>query len=104
MLHRFNILPNSLVFVQVVELIGKENVQLTTKQLDEILQLLDKEEILEMEDQIEKALGKNTTEGKTTTSSNKGEPHKSNFLLSLIYKVYESIVIRILHFRYITVF
>ncbi|XP_053691633.1 mitochondrial proton/calcium exchanger protein isoform X2 [Sabethes cyaneus] len=42
--------------LKVIETIGKENVQLKTKQLDELIDLLDKEEILEAEDKIEKAL------------------------------------------------
>lgn len=37
---------------------------LTAKQFDEILQLLEKEEVLELEDQIEKALEKATTDKK----------------------------------------
>lgn len=40
----------------MIEIIGKENVQLSSKQVDELLELLDKEEILEVEDKIEKAL------------------------------------------------
>ncbi|XP_065156322.1 mitochondrial proton/calcium exchanger protein isoform X2 [Atheta coriaria] len=42
--------------LKVIEIIGKENVQLSSKQVDELLELLDKEEILEVEDKIEKAL------------------------------------------------
>lgn len=42
--------------LKVIETIGKENVHLKTKQLDELIELLDKEEILEAEDKIEKAL------------------------------------------------
>ncbi|XP_055549964.1 mitochondrial proton/calcium exchanger protein isoform X5 [Wyeomyia smithii] len=44
--------------LKVIETIGKENVQLKTKQLDELIDLLDKEEVLEAEDKIEKALTK----------------------------------------------
>lgn len=43
--------------------------QLTTKQLDEILDLMDKEEALELEDQIEKALEKQSTAEKVQTAS-----------------------------------
>jgi LETM1 and EF-hand domain-containing protein 1, mitochondrial len=42
----------------VIETIGKENVQLSDKQLNEILDLLDKEEMIETEEKIEKALKK----------------------------------------------
>ncbi|XP_055643508.1 mitochondrial proton/calcium exchanger protein isoform X2 [Toxorhynchites rutilus septentrionalis] len=42
--------------LKVIEIIGKENVQLNTKQVDELIDLLDKEEVLEAEDKIEKAL------------------------------------------------
>lgn len=42
----------------MIEFIGKENVHLNTKQLDELIELIDKEEILEVEDKIEKALQK----------------------------------------------
>ncbi|XP_065087181.1 mitochondrial proton/calcium exchanger protein isoform X2 [Ochlerotatus camptorhynchus] len=44
--------------LKVIETIGQENVQLNSKQLDELIDLLDKEEILEAEDKIEKALSK----------------------------------------------
>ncbi|KAJ8920446.1 hypothetical protein NQ315_005314 [Exocentrus adspersus] len=44
--------------LKVIELIGKENVKLSTKQIDEMIDLLDKEGILEVEDKIEKALQK----------------------------------------------
>lgn len=42
----------------MIETIGKENVKLKEKQLNEILDLIDKEEILETEEKIEKALRK----------------------------------------------
>ncbi|RZC40036.1 LETM1 and EF-hand domain-containing protein anon-60Da, mitochondrial, partial [Asbolus verrucosus] len=42
--------------LKVIEIIGKENVNLSDKQVDELMELLDKEEILEVEDKIEKAL------------------------------------------------
>lgn len=41
-----------------METIGQENVQLNPKQVNEILDLLDKEEILEIEEKIEKVLKK----------------------------------------------
>jgi LETM1 and EF-hand domain-containing protein 1 len=49
--------------MKVIEIIGKENVNLSDKQVDELMELLDKEEILEVEDKIEKALQKDK-EGK----------------------------------------
>lgn len=39
-------------------MIGKENVKLSAKQMDEIIELIDKEEYLENEVKIEKALAK----------------------------------------------
>lgn len=42
--------------LKVIEFIGKENVNLSSKQVDELIELLGKEEILEVEDKIEKAL------------------------------------------------
>ncbi|XP_049531642.1 mitochondrial proton/calcium exchanger protein isoform X2 [Anopheles darlingi] len=44
--------------LKVIETIGKENVKLNSKQVDELIELLDKEEVLEAEDKIEKALTK----------------------------------------------
>ncbi|XP_044756508.1 mitochondrial proton/calcium exchanger protein [Coccinella septempunctata] len=44
--------------LKVIEIIGKENVNLSDKQVDELIELIDKEEILEVEDKIEKALQK----------------------------------------------
>ncbi|XP_058822009.1 mitochondrial proton/calcium exchanger protein isoform X2 [Topomyia yanbarensis] len=44
--------------LKVIETIGKENVKLNAKQVDELIDLLDKEEVLEAEDKIEKALSK----------------------------------------------
>lgn len=41
-----------------METIGQENVQLNPKQVNEILDLIDKEEILEIEEKIEKVLKK----------------------------------------------
>lgn len=42
----------------MIETIGKENVKLSDKQLNEIIELIDKEEIIETEEKIEKALKK----------------------------------------------
>lgn len=52
--------------LKVIEFIGKENINLTDKQLDELMELMDKEEMLEVEDKIEKALQK----GKETKNDN----------------------------------
>lgn len=46
------------LFPKIMETIGKENVQLNPKQVNEMLDLLDKEEILEIEEKIEKVLKK----------------------------------------------
>ncbi|XP_071448832.1 mitochondrial proton/calcium exchanger protein [Hetaerina americana] len=45
---------------KVLEVIGQENVHLTPKQVSEIVQLLDREELLEIEDQIGKVLEQET--------------------------------------------
>lgn len=42
----------------MIELIGKEDVKLSKKQVNELIDLMDKEEVLEVEDQIQKALTK----------------------------------------------
>jgi LETM1 and EF-hand domain-containing protein 1 len=42
--------------LKVIETIGKENVKLTEKQIDEVIDLISKEEHLETEDKIEKAI------------------------------------------------
>ena len=39
-------------------MVGKENVKLDQKQIDEIVELMSKEELIELEEQIEKALEK----------------------------------------------
>lgn len=44
--------------LKVVELVGKENVKLNQKQIDEIVELMSKEELIELEERIEKALEK----------------------------------------------
>lgn len=50
--------------LKVVEAIGRENVKLNEKQLEELIALLDKEQLLEAEDKIEKALAKSQEEAK----------------------------------------
>lgn len=45
------------IFIQVIELLSDENIQMSPKQMTEILNLVNKEEILEMEEKVEKALG-----------------------------------------------
>lgn len=54
--------------LRVIEIIGQENVKLTDKQLEEVVAVLDKEEILEAEEKIEKALAKSIKESKQTAS------------------------------------
>lgn len=78
--------------MQVIEIIGKENVKLSSKQIDELIELIDKEGILEVEDKIEKALQKDkaakeekkkldrekeTKDVSANSSSTKAEPPKS---------------------------
>ncbi|XP_011633164.1 mitochondrial proton/calcium exchanger protein [Pogonomyrmex barbatus] len=46
--------------LKVVELIGKEDVKLSKEQMDELIDLMDKEEILEVEEQIQKSLEKDS--------------------------------------------
>lgn len=48
--------------LKVIELVGKENVKLNKKQIDEIVDLMSKEELIELEEQIEKALEKGNQE------------------------------------------
>lgn len=52
--------------LKVIEMIGKEDVKLSKKQVTELINLIDKEEVLEVEDQIQKAL---TKENKDKESS-----------------------------------
>lgn len=47
---------------QLIDVIGKENVKLSGKQIDELIELLEKEELLEIESKIQKALEKEKTE------------------------------------------
>lgn len=46
------------LFLKVIETISKENVNVSAKQLDELIELMAKEEILETQEKIEKALAK----------------------------------------------
>ncbi|XP_055855725.1 mitochondrial proton/calcium exchanger protein [Episyrphus balteatus] len=48
--------------VKVMETIGRENVKLSEKQVEELLDLLDKEEIIEAEVKVEKAIAKSIKE------------------------------------------
>ena len=58
-------------FLQVVELVGKENVKLNQKQVDEIVELMSKEELIELEEQIEKALEKGNQKVEETAKEGK---------------------------------
>lgn len=48
--------------LQVIETIGKEKIKLQQKQVDELIDLLNKEEVFETEKKIEKALAKSSDE------------------------------------------
>lgn len=50
------------MILQIFETIGKENIQLNAKQVDELLDLISKEEYLENEEKIQKALEKSKEE------------------------------------------
>lgn len=63
--------------LKVVELIGKEDIKLSKKQLHELLELIDKEEILEVEEQIQKSLQKDSAAGKEQSSEEKYVAPKS---------------------------
>lgn len=59
--------------LQLLDVVGKENVKLSGKQVDELIDLLEKEEVLEVESKIEKALKKENIDSKSspdTMSSN----------------------------------
>jgi LETM1 and EF-hand domain-containing protein 1 len=57
--------------LKVVELVGKENVKLDQKQIDEIVDLMSKEELIELEEQIEKALEKGNQKVEETMKEGK---------------------------------
>ncbi|XP_018347871.1 PREDICTED: LETM1 domain-containing protein LETM2, mitochondrial isoform X2 [Trachymyrmex septentrionalis] len=61
--------------LKVVELIGKEDVNLSKEQVDELIELMDKEEVLEVEEQIQKTLEKNSKTSQT--EKNIKATHKS---------------------------
>ncbi|XP_018376231.1 PREDICTED: LETM1 domain-containing protein LETM2, mitochondrial isoform X1 [Trachymyrmex cornetzi] len=61
--------------LKVVELIGKEDVNLSKEQVDELIELMDKEEVLEVEEQIQKSLEKNSKTSQT--EENIKATHKS---------------------------
>ena len=46
------------VLLQVIELMGQDNLKLSSKQMEEIIELLDREKVLDLERRIEKALQK----------------------------------------------
>lgn len=50
--------------VRIIQEIGKESVELNEKQVDELMELINKEEELENEQKIEKALAKSLEEAK----------------------------------------
>jgi len=60
----------------VVELVGKENVKLDQKQIDEIVDLMSKEELIELEEQIEKALEKGNQKVEETVKEGKSGPEE----------------------------
>ncbi|XP_066584131.1 mitochondrial proton/calcium exchanger protein [Prorops nasuta] len=70
--------------LKVVELIGKEDVKLSKKQVDELIDLIDKEEVLEIEEQLQKKqkeLLKETDEqmpklDKTSAKDQKADPEE----------------------------
>ncbi|KAF5269360.1 hypothetical protein FQA39_LY08752 [Lamprigera yunnana] len=62
--------------LKVIEAIGKENVTLSNKQVDELVSLLEKEEILVVEDKIEKALQRQKE--KKQVEAVKSEEKKTN--------------------------
>lgn len=64
--------------LKVVELIGKEDIKLNSKQLNELIDLMEKEEVLELEDQIQKALEKESKEAKEDEPNEMFETDKSN--------------------------
>ncbi|KAL9924351.1 leucine zipper and EF-hand containing transmembrane protein 1 isoform 1-T4 [Glossina fuscipes fuscipes] len=57
--------------LKVVEAIGRENVKLNEKQLEELIALLDKEQLLEAEDKIEKALAKSQKDAEEAKKINR---------------------------------
>jgi LETM1 and EF-hand domain-containing protein 1 len=68
---------------QIIETIGKENINLNEKQMNEIIDMIDKEEILETEEKIEKALKKEQEQRHTAKSAKEDDFSASeiNFIL-----------------------
>lgn len=68
---------------KVIEVIGKENVNLKERQMNEILDLIDKEEVLETEEKIEKALKKEQEQRQSVKNDKKEDFSESEakFLL-----------------------
>lgn len=64
--------------LKVMETIGKENVNLKENQLHEILDLIDKEEILETEEKIEKALKKEQEQKQMAKNVNSNDDFTEN--------------------------
>lgn len=56
--------------LKIIETIGKENINLNEKQINEIIDLIDKEEIIETEEKIEKALKKEQEQKQITKNAN----------------------------------
>ncbi|XP_068617331.1 mitochondrial proton/calcium exchanger protein-like [Battus philenor] len=59
--------------LKMLEIIGNENVNLSEKQINELIELLDKEEILEVESKIQKALDKAAAAAKEQDKSTESE-------------------------------
>ncbi|CAH0399703.1 unnamed protein product [Chilo suppressalis] len=59
--------------LKMLEIIGNENVHLSEKQMAELIELLDKEEILEVESKIQKALDKAAVAAKEQDKSTESE-------------------------------
>jgi len=71
--------------MKVIEAIGKDDFKISEKQIEELVQLIEKEECLESEDKIEKALAKEKAEKQTikatkesTKTTNCSEEFKDN--------------------------
>uniref|UniRef100_A0A1A9VIC2 Mitochondrial proton/calcium exchanger protein n=1 Tax=Glossina austeni TaxID=7395 RepID=A0A1A9VIC2_GLOAU len=64
--------------LKVVEAIGRENVKLNEKQLEELIALLDKEQLLEAEDKIEKALAKSQKDAEEAKKINLATKKSAN--------------------------
>ncbi|KAG5682035.1 hypothetical protein PVAND_011427 [Polypedilum vanderplanki] len=69
--------------LKIIETIGKENINLNEKQINEIIDLIDKEEIIETEEMIEKALKKEQEQRNVLKKANEDDFTTSevNFIL-----------------------